>query len=57
MRKELGLSQTELSVLSGVPERTIRSYEQGTTDISKAQADTLYALSRVLGCTIEELIL
>ena len=57
LRQERGLSQVELAALSGVPERTIRSYEQGTTDISKAQAETLYALSQVLGCTIEELIM
>lgn len=56
LRRKHGLSQTELALLSGVPERTIRSYEQGTNDISKAQAETLYALSQVLGCTIEDLI-
>lgn len=51
------LSQSELAVLSGVSIRTIKAYEQGTVDISKAQADTLYALSQSLHCTIEDLIL
>lgn len=55
-RKMLGLNQTELAALSGVPERTIRSYEQGKVDIAKAQAETLYALSQILGCTVEDLI-
>lgn len=57
LRRERNLSQAELAVLSGVPERTIRSYEQGKTEISKAQAETLYALAQVLGCAIEDLIL
>ncbi len=56
LRRQLSLSQLELAALSGVPERTIRSYEQGKVDISKAQAETLFALSEVLRCTIEELI-
>ena len=57
LRRRRGLNQTELAALSGVPERTIRSYEQGKNEISKARAETLYALAQVLGCTIEELIL
>ena len=56
LRKQRHFSQAELAVLSGVPIRTIKSYEQGTADIAKAQAETLYALSRTLGCTIENLI-
>ena len=56
LRRQLGLSQLELAALSGVPERTIRSYEQGSVDIAKAQAETLYALARILGCSIEDLI-
>ncbi len=56
LRRQLGLSQLELAALSGVPERTIRSYEQGKVDIAKAQAETLYALARILGCSIEDLI-
>ena len=55
-RKWKKLSQNELSLLSGVPVRTIKSYEQGTADISKAQAETLYSLSETLGCSIEDLI-
>lgn len=55
-RKRKNLSQNELSLLSGIPVRTIKSYEQGTADISKAQAETLYSLSETLGCSIEDLI-
>jgi DNA-binding Xre family transcriptional regulator len=31
-------------------------YEQRNKNINKASADTLLSLSRVLGCTIEDLI-
>ncbi len=55
-RKKMNLSQLELSNLSNVPLRTIRSYEQETTDIAKAEAETLYLLSQVLKCSIEDLI-
>ena len=56
LRREKEFSQNELAALSGVPVRTIMAYEQGTVDIAKAQAETLYALSRTLGCAIEDLI-
>lgn len=51
------LSQRELSLLSNVPIRTIRAYEQETVDLSKASGETLYSLAKVLKCSIEELIL
>ena len=56
LRQQKKWSQSDLSLLSGVPIRTIKSYEQKTADISRAQADTLYALSQTLGCSIEDLI-
>lgn len=56
LRKQSHLSQMELSILSNVPIRTIKAYEQGTVDIAKGQAETLYSLAKVLGCTIEDLI-
>ena len=56
LRKKRGLTQEQLALLSGISDRTIKSYEQGQTDISNAQADILFALSQVLVCTIEDLI-
>ena len=56
IRQKRKLSQTQLSSLSNVPLRTIKAYEQGTVDIAKAQAETLYSLAQTLHCTIEELI-
>ena len=40
----------------GVSLRSIQMYEQKVNDIDKAQARTLYKLSRVLGCSIEDLL-
>ncbi len=56
IRENRGVSQAELAALSGVKLRSIQMYEQKVNDIDKAQAGTLYKLSRVLGCTIEDLL-
>lgn len=50
------ISQGELARLSGVNIRSIQLYEQRVNDIDKAQAQTLYKLSRTLGCNIEDLL-
>ncbi len=55
-RNKMEYSQKELSLLSGVPLRTIRAYEQGTTDIAEARGVTLYNLAKALDCTMEDLI-
>ena len=41
---------------AGINVRNIQMYEQRVNDIDKAQARTLYKLSRVLGCDIENLL-
>ena len=56
IRENRGISQNELSELSGVKLRSIQMYEQKVNDIDKAQVKTIYKLSRVLGCTIEDLL-
>lgn len=38
----------ELSVMSCVPERTIRAYETGTRDLSSASLSTVFSLGSVL---------
>ena len=55
-RKKVGLSQSQLADDSGVSVRMIQKYEQGEKDINRAQAETVYKLSKALGCTMEELI-
>lgn len=56
IRESRRISQSELSKYSGVNLRSIQLYEQRVNDIDKAQAQTLYKLSRVLGCDIEDLL-
>jgi len=56
IRTKKGFSQNELSILSGVPIRNIRAYEQNQLDIRNAEVSTVYRLSRTLNCSIESLI-
>lgn len=56
IRESRGLSQAELATQSGVKLRNIQMYEQRYHDIDKAQAQTVYKLSRVLGCDMEDLL-
>lgn len=56
IRERIGFSQSDLSLMSDVPIRTIRAYEQNKLDIKKAQADTVSVLARALNCSIEDLI-
>ena len=56
LRKYAELSQSVLAKRSGVPVRTIQQYEQRQKDISKAGAEQLLRLGRVLCCPVEELV-
>ncbi len=56
IRTAYGYTQSELANNSGVSLRSIQMYEQRQKDINKAGADTVYRLSKVLGCTMEDLI-
>ncbi len=56
IRKDCGYSQSELANLSGVNKRMIQQYETGAKDINKAAGVTLLALTRVLGCEVEDLL-
>lgn len=56
LRVQKGLSQSELSSLSGVPIQTLRRYEQNAQPINGAKLKTLCALCFALGCKIEEII-
>lgn len=50
------LSKKQLSDLSGVNIRSINYYEEDSSLLKKAQAETLYALAKTLDCTIEDLL-
>ena len=56
IRKAGGYSQKQLAGISGVALRMIQLYEQRQNDINRAQASTLLALSRTLGCAMEDLM-
>lgn len=56
IRSIYGCSQSELAEKSGVSLRSIQMYEQRNKDINKASVDTIYKLSKALGCSMEALI-
>lgn len=55
-RQQAGLSQSELALLAGIPVRTLQQYEQRQKNINHANAESLFALSKVLCCRMEDLI-
>ena len=56
IRTLYGCSQAKLAKLSGVSLRSIQMYEQRNKDINKASVETLYRISKILGCNIEDLL-
>ena len=56
IRTAYGCTQADLAKKQGVSLRSIQMYEQRNKDINKANADTLYRISKVLGCSMEDLI-
>jgi len=50
IRKQNGLSQSQLAKASGVPLRTIQQYEQRQKDINRARAEYLVMLASSLNC-------
>lgn len=56
IREERGLTQKRLAEVSGVNLRMIQHYEQGYKDINKAEALTVYTLSKALKCKVADLL-
>lgn len=56
IRTSYGCTQAELARRSGVGLRSIQMYEQRNKDINRASVEAIYRLSKVLGCTVEDLI-
>ena len=57
MRTGAGLSQRQLSELSGVNLRTIQDYESNSGQvIDKASLRTLLNLAKALGCNIKDIL-
>ena len=55
-REAAGLTQAQLSEQAHVKIRSIQMYEQRKNDIDKAQANYLFRISKILGCSIEDLL-
>ena len=55
IRKQSRYTQKELADLTGVSLRMIRAYEQGDQDIRRAEAQSVFDLSRAFGCKPEEI--
>ncbi len=56
IRKSRGFTQAELANASGITLRMVQLYEQKRNDINKAQADTVIALSKALGCDVQDIL-
>lgn len=56
LRMICGCTQAELARRSGVSLRCIQMYEQRNKNINKAGLETVFRLSRALGCTMEDLM-
>jgi len=56
VRKEQGLSQSELAGYAQIPLRTLQALEQGTRDINKASAETVLRLSRALRVQMQDIM-
>lgn len=56
IRVASGMTQSELSELSGINIKSIASYEQSPEKINHASVESVYILSDCLNCTIEDLV-
>jgi DNA-binding XRE family transcriptional regulator len=56
VRKRCGITQEELSRLSGVSLNTIRAYERRAKDLNKAQADIVGRLAGAMHCELTDLL-
>jgi transcriptional regulator with XRE-family HTH domain len=56
LREQAGLSQSQLSALTGISTRVLQNYEQGVRNLNGAKLVTLLQLCKALGCTLRELV-
>ncbi|MBE6812252.1 MAG: helix-turn-helix transcriptional regulator [Ruminococcaceae bacterium] len=56
LRKERGLSQSQLAKAADISVRSVQLYEQRRSDINKAQYNHLQAMAKVLGCVPDALL-
>lgn len=56
IRQEVGISQSKLALLTGIPIRTIQQYEQKQKDINGARSEYLILLANALMCNPKDLL-
>lgn len=56
LRVSNGMTQNELSELSGINIKSIASYEQNPEKINKASVESVYNIAECLGCNIEDIM-
>lgn len=56
IRVSNGMTQEELSKLSGINIKSIAAYEQNPEKINKASVESVYNLSDCLGCSMDDII-
>lgn len=56
LRVAAGITQSELSDLSGINIKSIAAYEQHPIKINKASVETVYNIADSLGCSMEDLL-
>ena len=56
VRSYAGISQSELSSITGIPVRTIQQYEQKQKNINNAKVDYILRISRALHCEPEDIL-
>ena len=55
-RKLKHFTQSQLACMAGLSKSAIAQYEQKQRDINKASAETLFRLSQILSCKMEDLL-
>ena len=56
MRLKAGVSQSQLSALSGINYRTLQAYESGRKNVNSAKLKQILKLASALNCTVEEIV-
>lgn len=56
LRLKSKLTQSKLAAISDIKLNTLQKYEQGVKDIRKAEAYTIFKLSKALGVSMEMLL-
>lgn len=55
-RRRKKLTRPELAIKSGVSEYTVKSLENGSTEIRYAKLDTLINLAKALNCKVSDFL-